>query len=112
MTTLVPVVRRLQERFGIAWARIVADRSMISANTIAAFEAAGMDYILGERERATREIYEEVMGMRAGRCRARCLSCARRARYTRGRLLMGACSTVDGTGALPAHAVYGIRIRN
>jgi hypothetical protein len=61
VTTLIPVVRRLQERFGIAQACIVADRGMISAETMAALEAAGMDYILGARERSTREIYDEVM---------------------------------------------------
>jgi Transposase DDE domain len=61
VTVLVPVVQRLQERFGIARACIVADRGMISAETIAALEAAGMEYILGARERSTREIYDEVM---------------------------------------------------
>lgn len=61
VTTLVPVVRRLQERFGIKRACVVADRGMISATTIASLEAAGVDYILGARERSVREIYEKVM---------------------------------------------------
>ncbi len=61
VTTLVPVVQRLQERFGIKRACVVADRGMISAKTIATLEAAGVDYILGARERSVREIYEKVM---------------------------------------------------
>ncbi len=39
VTLLLPVVRRLSERFGIARACVVADRGMISAATIAAPEA-------------------------------------------------------------------------
>jgi hypothetical protein len=61
VTTLVPVVRRLQERFGIKRACIVADRGMIAAATIAALEASGIDYILGVRERSTREVREDVI---------------------------------------------------
>jgi transposase len=61
VTTLVPVVRRLQERFGIKRACIVADRGMIAAATIAALEASGIDYILGVRERSTAEVRTEVI---------------------------------------------------
>lgn len=61
VTTLIPVVRRLQERFGISRACVVADRGMISAAVIAALEAAGVDYVLGARERSVREIYENVI---------------------------------------------------
>jgi hypothetical protein len=61
VTTLVPVVERLRERFGIARACVVADRGMISAEVIAAREAAGVDYILGARERTVREIHERVI---------------------------------------------------
>ena len=61
VTTLVPVVRRLKERFGIKRACIVADRGMISAATIANLEANGIDYILGVRERSTREVREDVI---------------------------------------------------
>jgi hypothetical protein len=61
VTTLVPVVRRLKERFGIRRACIVADRGMISAATIADLEANGIDYILGVRERSTREVREDVI---------------------------------------------------
>jgi hypothetical protein len=61
VTTLVPVVRRLKERFGIQCACIVADRGMIAAATIADLEASGIDYILGVRERSTREVREDVI---------------------------------------------------
>ena len=61
VTLLLPVVRRLRERFGIAQACIVADRGMISAATIAALEAEQIDYILGVRERSTREVRETVI---------------------------------------------------
>jgi Transposase DDE domain len=61
VTTLMPVVRRLKKRFGIKRACIVADRGMISAATIADLEASGIDYILGVRERSTREVREDVI---------------------------------------------------
>ncbi len=61
VTQLVPVVRRLRERFGIARACIVADRGMICAETIAALEAEKVEYILGARERSTSEVREQVM---------------------------------------------------
>jgi hypothetical protein len=61
VTTLVPVVRRLKERFGIKRACIVADRGMIAAATIADLETSGIDYILGVRERSTREVRNDVI---------------------------------------------------
>lgn len=61
VTTLVPVVQRLQERFGIKRVCVVADRGMISTETIASLEAVGVDYVLGARERSVREIYEQVI---------------------------------------------------
>ncbi len=61
VTVLLPVVERLRSRFGIARACIVADRGMISAATIAALEAAGVEYILGARERSTKEVREAVL---------------------------------------------------
>lgn len=61
VTLLLPVVRRLRERFGIAEACIVADRGMISADTIAALEAEKIDYILGVRERTSREVRTEMI---------------------------------------------------
>ena len=61
VSMLLPVVARLRERFGIARVCIVADRGMISADTIAALEAQNVDYILGARERSSREVRERVM---------------------------------------------------
>jgi transposase len=61
VTLLLPVVRRLRERFGIDRACIVADRGMISADTIAALEAEQIEYILGVRERTSREVRAEII---------------------------------------------------
>jgi hypothetical protein len=61
VTSLLPVVERLRSRFGVRRACMVADRGMISAATIAALEAQGIDYILGARERTLREIRETVL---------------------------------------------------
>src|SRR6516164_5481388 len=51
VTSLIPVVDRLRRRFAIGRVCVVADRGMISAETIAALEARGLLYILGTRER-------------------------------------------------------------
>ncbi len=56
VTTLLPVIERLKTRFLIARIGIVADRGMISAATLDELEARNIDYILGVRERATKEI--------------------------------------------------------
>ena len=61
VTTLLPVVERLRSRFGVERACIVADRGMISAATIAALEAQKIDYILGARERSSKEVRETVL---------------------------------------------------
>ena len=52
VTTLLPVVDRLRARFGIGRVCVVADRGMISAETVAGLEARNLDYILGARERS------------------------------------------------------------
>ncbi|OYV65706.1 MAG: hypothetical protein B7X09_04515 [Acidiphilium sp. 21-66-27] len=44
---------------------VVADRGMISADTIAALEALGMEYILGARERSSRVIRDVVLNDKA-----------------------------------------------
>jgi hypothetical protein len=62
VTLLLPIVTRLHERFGIARACVVADRGMISADTVAALEAANVEYILGVRERTSREVRDDVIG--------------------------------------------------
>jgi transposase len=66
--SLLPVVERLRSRFNIKRLCIVADRGMISANTIATLESADCDipYILGARMRRVKEVSEEVLA-RAGR---------------------------------------------
>jgi hypothetical protein len=58
---LLPVVTRLRERFGITRMCLVADRGMISAETIAELEARGLEYILGARERSDSEVREIVL---------------------------------------------------
>jgi transposase len=66
--SLLPVVERLRHRFGIKRFCIVADRGMISADTIATLETPDCDipYILGARMRRVKEVSEEVLS-RGGR---------------------------------------------
>jgi transposase len=68
--TLIPVVDRLQQRFRIRSICIVADRGMISQETIAQLQAdeRKVHFILGARLRNVKEIYEEVLS-RGGRYR-------------------------------------------
>jgi hypothetical protein len=61
VTVLLPVVERLRTRFGITRACVVADRGMISADTIATLEKQGMEYILGARERTSSVIRDIVL---------------------------------------------------
>jgi len=61
VTSLVPVVERLRRRFAIGRVCIVADRGMISAETIAALEARGLLYILGVRERSDKLVRDVVL---------------------------------------------------
>jgi transposase len=62
--SLLPVTTRLRNRFGIHRMCVVADRGMISAETISELEALGIDYILGARERSTAEVREIVLAGR------------------------------------------------
>jgi transposase len=70
VTTLIPVVDRLRQRFAVGKVCIVADRGMISKETIEELEKPGRGwlYILGARMRAQKEVKEEVLA-RAGRYR-------------------------------------------
>jgi hypothetical protein len=70
VTTLIPVADRLRSRFGIGRVCIVADRGMISKETIQALEQdkRGWQYILGARMRSQNEVKDEVLS-RAGRYR-------------------------------------------
>src|SRR5258708_39993568 len=61
VTTLIPVIDRLRQRFAIGRACVVADRGMISAETIAGLEERGLEYILGVRERSSKEVYDVVL---------------------------------------------------
>ena len=61
VTTLLPVVDRLRARFGVGRICIVADRGMISAQTIAALEQRKLEYVLGVRERSSAEVRSTVI---------------------------------------------------
>jgi len=66
ITLLVPVVDQLRTRFGIERVCVVADRGLISAETMRQLEARNWQYILGARLRSVTEIREQVLS-RAGR---------------------------------------------
>ena len=61
VTTLLPVIDRLRARFGIGRVCVVADRGMISAETIAGLEQRKLEYILGARERSDALVKKIVM---------------------------------------------------
>jgi hypothetical protein len=68
--TLIPIVDRLRTRFNIRSICIVADRGMISKETVSQLQAdeRQVHYILGARLRNVKEIYETVLS-RGGRYR-------------------------------------------
>jgi transposase len=70
LTTLIPVIERIRNRFHIGRFCIVADRGMISAKTVQALEdpKRDIDYILGARMRRVKEISRQVLS-RPGRYR-------------------------------------------
>src|SRR5712672_2542866 len=61
VTTLIPVVDRLRRRFAIARVCVIADRGLISAETLAELEARRLLYILGVRERSDKLVCELVL---------------------------------------------------
>ena len=63
VTSLIPVVQRLKSRFGIASVCVVADRGMISAQTIEKLESEklGMSYILGARMHRDKTVRDTVL---------------------------------------------------
>jgi hypothetical protein len=65
VTTLIAVIDRLRRRFAIGRVCVVADRGMISGETIAALEARKLLYILGTRERTDKLVREVVLADRA-----------------------------------------------
>jgi transposase len=64
--TLIPVTDRIRKRFGINSFCVVADRGMISADTIEELEERHIPYILGTRMRRVNEIKFDVLS-RGGR---------------------------------------------
>jgi Transposase DDE domain len=59
--TLMPILDRLRRRFGILRVCIVADRGMMSAETVQDLEEQGWPYILGARMRKQTEVREQVL---------------------------------------------------
>jgi Transposase DDE domain len=62
--TLIPIVDDLYRRFGIVKVCIVADRGMISQETIDDLDQQGWPYILGARMRRCKEVREQVLNDR------------------------------------------------
>jgi len=63
--SLLPVANRLKKRFGVEKICLVADRGMISQDTIEQMESKGFWYILGARMRKVNVVKKEVLA-RAG----------------------------------------------
>src|SRR5450759_247635 len=61
VTTLIPVIDRLRQRFAIGRVCVVAARGMVSAGPIAGLEERRLEYILGVRERSSKEVYDVVL---------------------------------------------------
>ena len=61
VTSLLPIVERLRRRFAVGNICIVADRGMISQETIKELEGRGWKYILGARMRRCAEVKHDVL---------------------------------------------------
>jgi Transposase DDE domain len=61
VTTLIPVIDRLRRRFAIGRICVVADRGMISTETVAELEARKLLYLLGTRERSDKVVRDVVL---------------------------------------------------
>ncbi len=66
VTTLLPVIEKLRDRFGIGDVCVVADRGMIKQATLEALEKKGIRYIVGTKMRLQKEVRDEVLS-RGGR---------------------------------------------
>jgi transposase len=66
--TLLPVVKRMQQRFRLREITVVADRGMVSKATLEAFDKSDppVRYIVGVRMRRQKEVNTSVLGSRAG----------------------------------------------
>jgi transposase len=62
VASLIPVLDRLRQRFSVRRVCVVADRGMISAETIAELEARDLLYVLGVRERTDTLVRDLVVG--------------------------------------------------
>jgi hypothetical protein len=67
VTTLLPVVKRMRERFRIREITVVADRGMVSQATLEVFENSDppVRYIVGVRMRRQKEVSISVLGSHA-----------------------------------------------
>lgn len=65
--TLIPIVKRMRERFRLREITVVADRGMVSRATLEAFEKSDppVRYIVGVRMRRQKEVNASVLGSRA-----------------------------------------------
>ena len=61
VTTLIPVIDRLRERFAIGRICVVADRGMISTETVTALDERALLYLLGTRERTDKVVRDVVL---------------------------------------------------
>jgi len=59
--TLIPITKNIGKRFGIEKFCIVADRGMVSENTIHELESNNISYIFGARMRAVKTIRNEIL---------------------------------------------------
>lgn len=66
--TLLPLIKRLKERFGVGDIVIVADRGIVSKEVVAELEGSGVGYIFGIKMRKEKGVREDVLS-RAGRYR-------------------------------------------
>jgi hypothetical protein len=64
VTTLIPIVDGLYRRFGLTKVCVVADRGMISQQTIDDLQQQGWPYILGARMRRCNEVRQQVLADR------------------------------------------------
>jgi hypothetical protein len=61
VSTLIPVIDRLRRRFASGRICVVADRGMISTETVAALEKRKLLYLLGTRERTDKVVRQVVL---------------------------------------------------
>lgn len=60
-TTLLPIVKKLEKRFGLSRPTVIADAGLLSKKNIEELEKDGYDYILGARIRSLSNIDKETI---------------------------------------------------